>query len=144
MCGKFEFVGNIESEDGMKIIFKVDDIVVGFVSLINFGKVFDVDYEVVLLYDDFENTCCSGLNDDFFDRHNSIFIHSLNVNSQWRSKGFGLELLNECHNITKKNNLNYCLLVVDKDNYVAQSLYKKNSYQIHLLNEKKILYYKVI
>jgi hypothetical protein len=28
MCGKFEFVGNIESEDGMKIIFKVDDIVV--------------------------------------------------------------------------------------------------------------------
>jgi hypothetical protein len=139
---KFESKGNLGSLEGLKISMIVENCEVGFAYLVNFRKSFDIDYNIVKLYDDYEKTCFTSYDIDFFNSDNSLFLHSFNIFENNRFKGFGKSLLNKSIEISIVNNYEFLLLLSDNNNLIANLLYKKNNFKTHLKNKEKILYYK--
>ena len=60
---------------------------------------------------------------------NSLFLHSLDVNDQFRQQGYGTQIMNQCHNQAKNNGYVYITLIMDKGNEPAENLYNKLGYQ---------------
>ena len=60
---------------------------------------------------------------------NSLFLHSLDVNDQFRQQGYGTQIMNQCHNQAKNNGYEYITLIMDKGNEPAENLYNKLGYQ---------------
>ncbi len=60
---------------------------------------------------------------------NSLFLHSLQVNDQFRQQGYGTQIMNQCHNIASKNGYKYITLIMDQGNKPAENLYKKLGYK---------------
>lgn len=137
----FSFDGNINLPDGLKLTLS-DGNNLGEISLINYKDAWDLDYAIVKFHQERDNNCKFGCEDNFFNKDNSIYLYSLEVNPDYRGKGYGKKLLNKCHDIVQDLGFSYVLLITDCDNNVAQDMYKKLGYKIHQTDGIKDFYYK--
>jgi ribosomal protein S18 acetylase RimI-like enzyme len=138
----FDLSGDINSLDGLNIKLNNGENYIGHSNLVDFGHAWDLDWDILLLYDDYEDLCKSNFDQDFFNKKNSAFLFDLKVFDDYRGKGYGENLLQKCHEIAKDNGFSYCLLITDMDNHIAKNLYTKNNYKVHLQNDKKVFFYK--
>jgi len=136
----FTYDGDINSSGGFKINL-IDNDHLGEVSLINFEDAWDLDYAIVKFHHEKDNNCKFGCSDNFFNKDNSIYLYSLEVNPIYRSKGYGKKLLTKCHEMVKNLGFSYILLITDCNNHVAQDMYKKFGYNIHQTDGIKDFYY---
>ncbi len=60
---------------------------------------------------------------------NSLFLHSLNINDQFKQQGYGTQIMNQCHDMANKNGYKYITLIMDKGNKPAENLYNKLGYK---------------
>ena len=136
----FNLKGDVLDKNGLHINLD-DESNVGNVSLINFHDAFDLDYDVTRFYENKEQYCKSGCEENFFNRDNSVYLHSLFVNFNHRGKGFGKEIVEKCHQIARDLGYKYVLLITNCNNDVAQNLYKGLGYQIHQTDGNKDFYF---
>jgi len=60
---------------------------------------------------------------------NSLFLHSLDVNDQFKQQGYGTQIMKQSHDIASKNGYKYITLIMDKGNEPAENLYDKLGYK---------------
>lgn len=60
---------------------------------------------------------------------NSLFLHSLNVNDQFKQQGYGTQIIKQCHNIASNNGYKYVTLIMDKGNEPVKNFYNKLGYK---------------
>ena len=60
---------------------------------------------------------------------NSLFLHSLDINDQFRQQGYGTQIMSQCHDMASQNGYKYITLIMDKGNEPAENLYNKLGYQ---------------
>ena len=137
---QFDLEGDILQPRGLFVSLNGDDNI-GKVGLINFEDSFEIDYDVKRFYDNKEKYCKKECDENFFNKDNSLYLHSLNVNQNQRGKGFGKDLVNKCHEVAKKLGYDYVLLITSCDNEIAQNLYKNLGYDLHQTDGNKDFYF---
>jgi GNAT superfamily N-acetyltransferase len=137
---KFNLNGDILDKNGLTIKLE-NESSIGNVCLINFQDAFDIDYDVIRFYDSKEKYCKIGCEENFFNKDNSVYLHSLFINFNYRGEGFGKEIVKKCHEIAKDLGYKYVLLITNIDNAVAQNLYRGLGYQIHQTDGNKDFYF---
>jgi len=60
---------------------------------------------------------------------NSLFLHSLDVNDQFKKQGYGTQIMKQSHDIASNNGYKYVTLIMDKGNEPAENLYNKLGYK---------------
>jgi ribosomal protein S18 acetylase RimI-like enzyme len=60
---------------------------------------------------------------------NSLFLHSLEIDDNYRKQGYGSQIMNHCHELAKNDGYDYLTLIMDKGNEPAENLYNKLGYQ---------------
>ncbi len=60
---------------------------------------------------------------------NSLFLHSLDVNDQFKKQGYGTQIMKQSHDIASNNGYKYVTLIMDKGNKPAENLYNKLGYK---------------
>jgi ribosomal protein S18 acetylase RimI-like enzyme len=60
---------------------------------------------------------------------NSLFLHSLDVNDQFKKQGYGAQIMKQSHDIASNNGYKYVTLIMDKGNKPAENLYNKLGYK---------------
>ena len=60
---------------------------------------------------------------------NSLFLHSLDVNDQFKQQGYGTQIIKQCHDIASNNGYKYVTLIMDKGNEPAENFYNKLGYK---------------
>jgi ribosomal protein S18 acetylase RimI-like enzyme len=137
----FDIDGDIKSPSGLKIkLVNEDDL--GTVGLVNFKDAWDIDYDIVRFHNDKNDYCQSKCEDNFFNENNSVYLHSLHVNDNYRGLGYGKEIMNKCYEISKDMGYNYILLITSCDNNVAQNMYRGLGYEVHQTDGRKDFFYK--
>lgn len=139
-----EFIIKGDINEGVNILLKKENNEIGHSNLINFKKAWHLDSDVFKLHNDYKNNCRSGLEENFFDNNNSLFLFDLKVYENFRGNGYGDMILEKSHELCKNFNAPYCLLITNTDNNIAQNLYKKHNYKTHLANKDRIFFYKEI
>ena len=69
-----------------------------------------------------------------------MFLHSLNVNDQFKQQGYGTQIIKQCHDIASKNGYKYVTLIMDKGNEPAKNFYNKLGYK-KLNSDKNVEFY---
>lgn len=116
--------GNLDDSTGYDIGLKTpDNTTIGNVFLTKLKNAPSLDPSFIKMFDE------SKFQTIPLNYENSLFLHSLNVNDNFKRQGYGSQLLNQCHNFAKDNGYQYITLVMDKGNQPAQTLYDKLGYQ---------------
>jgi len=137
---QFDLKGDVLNSEGLFVSLNGDENI-GNTGLINFDDSFELDYDVKRFYNNKDKYCKTGCDENYFNKDNSLYLHSLNVNQNQRGKGFGKDLVNKCHQIAKELGYEYVLLITSCDNNVAQNLYKNLVYELHQTDGNKDFYF---
>ncbi len=138
----FELSGDVNDPYGIKIILKKGDDYLGHVHFVNFDLGWHFEEEIRKMYENYDNICKSGLEKNFFNNKNSVYLFDLEVKENHRGKGYGSLLFEKSNDLCKKINSPFIVLITDQKNHIARNLYEKNNYKVHLADNKKIFYYK--
>ena len=137
----FEIEGDVKNPSGLKLRL-IGDSEVGSVEIINFKDAWDIDYDIVKFYRDKDKYCESNCDNDFFNGDNSVYLHSLIVDYNHRGLGYGKEIMKKCDEISKNMGYDYILLITNRDNAIAQNMYRRLGYEIHQTDGQKDFFYK--
>lgn len=89
-------------------------------KLINKGAIFKIVYE--------NNKPISYI--EYIKENNKVFLSKLYVDSNYRNKGYGKYMLDDCINYAKNNNINTIYLTVNKYNTPSINIYKHLNFKI--------------
>ena len=95
---------------------------------------------------DFDNALESELfltffNTNKFNNENSYYLENLEMNPNYRGKGYSHKLLDSCKQESVKNKKKFIIIIVDNDNLVAKNLYNKQGFVKSESSGNKSLYY---
>jgi len=136
---KVVYGGDFSNPEGKSIeILTPDDKQIGILYLTKLQNADKLDPEFKTYYNE-EKFQTVPLNYD-----NSLFGHGFEVNPEFRGNGYGDQLLDYCHEFVKNTGHDYLTFIMDSDNPIAQSLYKKRGYDIlNSLDSSKFYFTKV-
>ena len=70
----------------------------------------------------------------------TVYLHSIVVESPFRKQGFGTKLVKECENIARNSGYKYITATVKKNNTPSQSMFNKLGYSKYNSNDRKDLF----
>jgi len=108
---------------------------IGFIHISKMGDAENLDPDFNSLYDESKFQTIP-LNYD-----NCLFMHSLEVDENYRKQGYGSELLDLAHQFAKDNGYNFLSFISDNDNEIANNIYQKRGYKSLNSNDNSSFYF---
>jgi ribosomal protein S18 acetylase RimI-like enzyme len=129
---KIRVVSNIESDRGFCVYYLTENNnVIGAVTLTDLNK--------VLSNDEF-NEDVKFLHENYDKSKDTVYLHSIVVESPFRKQGYGTKLIKECENIARNSGYKYITATVKKNNIPSQTMFNKLGYKRHKSNDIKDLF----
>jgi len=135
------FEGETKNTFGKKIkIMGLDENLIGYANVVSFDNGWELDYDIPRLYEE-KSWCKKNCDENFFNRDNTTYIYDVYVNENFRGNGFGKQIMNLAHDVSKQEGFNYCTLITHRENNTAQNLYKNLGYDLHYSDDVKDFYF---
>jgi ribosomal protein S18 acetylase RimI-like enzyme len=129
---KIRVVSNIESDRGFCVYYLTEsNNVIGVVTLTDLNKVLsnaEFNEDVKILHENYDKS------------KDTVYLHSIVVESPFRKQGFGKKLVEECENIARNSGYKYITATVKKNNIPSQTMFNKLGYKRHKSNDIKDLF----
>jgi ribosomal protein S18 acetylase RimI-like enzyme len=129
---KIRVVSNIESDRGFCVYnLTENNDVIGVVTLTDLNKVLsnnEFNEDIKVLHENYDNS------------KDTVYIHSIVVESPFRKQGFGTKLIKECETIARNSGYKYITAIVKKNNIPSQTMLDKLGYNKYNSNDKKDLF----
>jgi ribosomal protein S18 acetylase RimI-like enzyme len=129
---KIRVVSNIESDRGFCVYYLTENNdVIGVVTLTDLNKVLsnnEFNEDIKVLHENYDNS------------KDTVYIHSIVVESPFRKQGFGTKLIKECETIARNSGYKYITAIVKKNNIPSQTMLDKLGYNKYNSNDKKDLF----
>ena len=129
---KIRVVSNIESDRGFCVYYLTENNdVIGVVTLTDLNKVLsnnEFNEDVKILHENYDNS------------KDTVYLHSIVVESPFRKQGFGTKLIKECETIARNSGYKYITAIVKKNNIPSQTMFDKLGYNKYNSNDKKDLF----
>ena len=129
---KIRVVSNIESDRGFCVYYLTENNdVIGVVTLTDLNKVLsnnEFNEDIKVLHENYDNS------------KDTVYIHSIVVESPFRKQGFGTKLIKECETIARNSGYKYITAIVKKNNIPSQTMFDKLGYNKYNSNDKKDLF----
>jgi ribosomal protein S18 acetylase RimI-like enzyme len=129
---KIRVVSNIESDRGFCVYYLTENNnVIGVVTLTDLNK--------VLSNDEF-NEDIKFLHENYDKSKDTVYLHSIVVETPFRKQGYGTKLIKECENIARNSGYKNISAAVKKNNVASQNMFNKLGYKKYNSNDKKDLF----
>ena len=129
---KIRVVSNLESDRGFCVYYLTENNdVIGVVTLTDLNKVLsnnEFNEDIKVLHENYDNS------------KDTVYIHSIVVESPFRKQGFGTKLIKECETIARNSGYKYITAIVKKNNIPSQTMFDKLGYNKYNSNDKKDLF----
>ena len=129
---KIRVVSNIESDRGFCVYYLTENNdVIGVVTLTDLNKALsnnEFNEDVKILHENYDNS------------KDTVYLHSIVVESPFRKQGFGTKLIKECETIARNSGYKYTTAIVKKNNIPSQTMFDKLGYNKYNSNDKKDLF----
>ena len=129
---KIRVVSNLESDRGFCVYYLTENNdVIGVVTLTDLNKVLsnnEFNEDIKVLHENYDNS------------KDTVYIHSIVVESPFRKQGFGTKLVKECETIARNSGYKYITATVKKNNIPSQTMLDKLGYNKYNSNDKKDLF----
>ena len=129
---KIRVVSNLESDRGFCVYYLTENNdVIGVVTLTDLNKVLsnnEFNEDIKVLHENYDNS------------KDTVYIHSIVVESPFRKQGFGTKLIKECETIARNSGYKYITAIVKKNNIPSQTMLDKLGYNKYNSNDKKDLF----
>ena len=123
--------GNVNDVPGIHISIGDGETKMGHINILNFNDSSEWDPDILRLLGD------NGM----FNNDNSIYLYDLEVYEPYRGNGLSNQLMDTCYNWCKDMGVEYITFIADRNNYIAQNLYRKLGYDVFNSNEYKDFFY---
>jgi ribosomal protein S18 acetylase RimI-like enzyme len=129
---KIRVVSNLESDRGFCVYYLTENNdVIGVVTLTDLNKALsnnEFNEDVKILHENYDNS------------KDTVYLHSIVVESPFRKQGFGTKLVKECETIARNSGYKYITATVKKNNIPSQTMFDKLGYNKYNSNDKKDLF----
>ena len=129
---KIRVVSNLESDRGYCVYYLTENNdVIGVVTLTDLNKALsnnEFNEDVKILHENYDNS------------KDTVYLHSIVVESPFRKQGFGTKLVKECETIARNSGYKYITATVKKNNIPSQTMFDKLGYNKYNSNDKKDLF----
>lgn len=129
---KIRVVSNLESDRGFCVYYLTENNdVIGVVTLTDLNKALsnnEFNEDVKILHENYDNS------------KDTVYLHSIVVESPFRKQGFGTKLVKECETIARNSGYKYITATVKKNNIPSQTMFNKLGYKRHKSNDIKDLF----
>ena len=129
---KIRVVSNLESDRGFCVYYLTENNdVIGVVTLTDLNKALsnnEFNEDVKILHENYDNS------------KDTVYLHSIVVESPFRKQGFGTKLIKECETIARNSGYKYITAIVKKNNIPSQTMLDKLGYNKYNSNDKKDLF----
>ena len=113
--------GEINSPRGMNVkLFTLDNELIGHTNIVSLFYGTDIDINFFNLLSSIDKK---------FNEHDTVYQYSLNISEEFRNKGWGYKIKEECNIINKNNGIKNILNIVRHDNLPSQKLMEKLGYK---------------
>ena len=114
---------------------------IGYMSLINNDQAKELDSDINRLYSN-QDWCKKNCEENYFNKDNTLFAHSLWVEPKFRRQGNAEKLMSHCIDMAKNNGFKYITFITNKDNTPARGLYDKLGFDTHVSDDSQIFYFR--
>ena len=129
---KIMVVSNLEIDRGFCVYYLTENNdVIGVVTLTDLNKALsnnEFNEDVKILHENYDNS------------KDTVYLHSIVVESPFRKQGFGTKLVKECETIARNSGYKYITATVKKNNIPSQTMFNKLGYKRHKSNDIKDLF----
>ena len=101
-------------------LFTLDNELIGHANIVSLFYGTDIDINFFNLLSSIDKK---------FNEHDTVYQYSLNISEEFRNKGWGYKIKEECNIINKNNGIKNILNIVRHDNISSQKLMKKLGYK---------------